>query len=65
MQLSNNTCITQYLIVSYVFVCLYIGESPLIWKDLTEGNHTVIVRGLCLSNGSPMTRRRKFKFQIR
>ena len=46
-------------------MCLYIGESPLVWKDLSKGNHTVIVRGLCLNNGSTKTRRMKMRFQVR
>ena len=56
-----------YTMVGYncdIILCA-IGESPLIWEDMAKGNHTIIVSGLCLSNRSSKTRRKKIRFQVR
>ena len=41
-----------------VFVCIniltciiYVGTSPMVWRNMNKGAHTVIVRANCVSNG--------------
>lgn len=54
-----------YYIWWVIFYFVYLGESPMVWKNLKKGKHTVIVRARCLDNMSSVTKKRKFQFRIR
>ena len=52
---------------SYIIAIVYLGKSPMVWKNLKKGRHVITLRAFCTDDegeGSTIARR-KFKFRIR
>ena len=44
---------------------MHLGESPVAWNNLTEGDHVFVVRAKCVDfEGNITTVRKRFKFQF-
>ena len=64
---SLYTCTFTYNIIymhDYYFD-MYVGTSPMIWRKLTKGAHTVTVKADCIINSVAVsTTKRKFTFTV-
>ena len=57
------------MVVNYIAsytncIFMYLGKSPVVWKNLRKGRHSVTVKALCINNKSVVIRRKKFKFKV-
>lgn len=54
------------MLIMYICIFIYVGKSPMIWKNLDEGKYVVTLRATCVAdNNSKAISVQTFKFRVR